>query len=74
MKITIGPFQAVDRTVRVTFKDGDFVHTRAVNAVTDPDGGYDKAATKARVDDVAQGVAAKRSRGVFHTSIIDPAE
>lgn len=66
MKITIGAFQAALRTVQVTFKDGDFVHTRTVNAVTDIDGSYDKAATKARVDEVAQGVAAKRARGVFH--------
>lgn len=68
MKITIGPLNPATGTVRVTFRDGDFVHIRDVNAVIDEANLYDKAATKARVDDVALGVAAKRACGVFDTA------
>jgi hypothetical protein len=67
MKISIGTFKAVDRSVRVTFTDGDFSHARNVNAVVDSDGAYDRKATAARVDEVALGVQAKRERGVFTT-------
>ena len=65
MKITIGRFNSADRSVRVTFSDGDFVHSRDVNAVLNSDGSYDRTGTRARVDQVAQGVAAKRALGVF---------
>jgi hypothetical protein len=72
MRTTIGTFKAVDRTVPVTFSDGEFVYRRNVNAVVDGDGNYDKAATRARVMDVALGVAAKRERGVFTTAAPEP--
>ena len=65
MRFTIGTFKAVDQSVPVTFKDGEFVHRRTVNAVIDEGGNYDKAATKARVEEVALGVAAKRARGAL---------
>lgn len=65
MKITIGAYDPASRSVPVSFKDGGFVHERRVNAVLDAAGAYDKAATKARVDEVALGVAAKRAAGVL---------
>lgn len=65
MKIRIQSFNAVDRTVAVTFTDGEFKHVRTVNAVLKADGSYDPAATRARVDQVAIGVQAKRDAGVF---------
>jgi len=73
MQIKIGRFQAVDGSVRVTFTDGDFTHTRTVNAVLTADGSYDRAATRERVAQVAMGVQAKRGAGVF-TTIAAPAE
>lgn len=65
MRSSIGNFIGVDRTVSVTFKDGTFTHKRTVNAVLKPDGSYDKAATKARVEEVAQGLARKREAGAL---------
>jgi hypothetical protein len=73
MKITISPLNPATGTVRATFKDGEFVHVRDVNAVIDEANLYDKAATKMRVDEVALGVAAKRARGVFDNTA-PPAE
>lgn len=61
----IGKFDPDTRSVPVTFTSGEIVHTRSVNAVLKDDGGYDKAATKARVDDVARGVAHKIELGVI---------
>jgi hypothetical protein len=65
MRTTIGTFDALDRTVPVTFTDTGFSHKRRVNAVVDADGSYDRAATKARVADVALGVDRKRQAGAF---------
>lgn len=59
MKITIGAYDATTRTVAVAFQEGEIDHKRAVNACHDTNGGYDEAATKARIDDVARGVAQK---------------
>lgn len=59
MKITIGAYDAASRTVTVAFEEGEIDHKRAVNACHDKAGAYDEAATKARVDDVARGVAQK---------------
>ena len=59
MKITIGAYDAATRTVTVTFEQGTIQHRRSVNACLDAKGGYDEAATAARVDDVARGVAQK---------------
>lgn len=67
MRISIGNFIGVDRTVPVSFTDGTFKHQRSVNAVIDADGNYDKAATKLRCLEVGAGVAAKRAAGVFET-------
>lgn len=65
MQIKIGKFDAETRSVPVTFTSGTIVHERSVNAVTKADGSYDRAATKARVDEVAQGVAHKIKLGVI---------
>lgn len=71
MKIRIDRFNAVDRTVRAIFTDGDFRHVRPVNAVLKADGTHDAAATRARVEQVAAGVAAKRAAGVFAVTTED---
>lgn len=65
MKITIGKFDTESRSVPVTFTSGDIVHKRSVNAVLKDDGSYDKAATKARVEEVARGVEHKIAAGVI---------
>lgn len=59
MKITIGAYDATTHTVPVTFAQGAIDHHRTVNACRDAQGGYDEAATRARIDDVARGVAQK---------------
>lgn len=65
LKIKIGAFDANTRSVPVTFTSGDIKHERSVNAVLKDDGTFDKAATKARVDEVARGVAHKIGLGVL---------
>lgn len=65
MDIRIGKLDADTRTVPVTFTSGDIKHERTVNAVLKDDGSYDKAGTKARVDEVAQGVEHKIKLGVI---------
>jgi hypothetical protein len=64
MNITIGKFDDASKTVPVVFKAGAIVHRRQVNAVI-TDGGYDKAATAARVREVAAGVGHKIEIGVI---------
>ncbi len=59
MRTIIGAYDATTRTVAVTFTAGLFVHRRTVNAVLTDAGSYDATATKARVADVARGVAQK---------------
>lgn len=61
----IGAYNADTRSVPVTFTSGEIVHKRDVNAVLKGDGSYDKAATKARVEEVAQGVEHKIAAGVI---------
>lgn len=61
----IGRFDAQSRTVPVIFTNGGIVHERRVNAVIRPDGSHDAKATKARVAEVARGVAAKIDLGVI---------
>jgi len=61
----IGKFDPDNRSVLVTFTNGEIVHTRNVNAVLKANGSYDKAATKDRVDDVARGVAHKIALGLI---------
>lgn len=65
MKVTIGRFDAASSTVPVTFEDGGKTHTRNVNAVIGEDGKHDRAATVARVDEVAAGVAHKFALGLL---------
>lgn len=65
MNITIGKFDRTTRTVPVTFEQDGKVHTRTVNAVIGPDGKHDRAATIARVDQVASGVAHKFALGLL---------
>ena len=70
MKTTTHGYDADKRTVSVTFDHEGVMHTRDVNACHDARGGYDKAATEARVAEVAAGVAVKIEAGV----ITKPAE
>lgn len=61
----IGTYASATRNVPVTFTAGEIVHKRDVNAVLKEDGTYDKTATKARVEEVARGVATKIALGVI---------
>ena len=61
----IGAFDKEKRNVPVTFTSGDIEHKRDVNAALKADGSYDKTATKARVEEVALGVAHKIGLGVI---------
>jgi hypothetical protein len=70
---TIGAYDAEKRTVPVTFTSGAIRHTREVNAVLDEGGAYDKAATRARVEQVALGVAHKIALGVIAEPVPEPA-
>lgn len=72
MKTTIGAYNAATRSVLVTFTHGGIVHRRSVNAVLTANGGYDKAATKARVEEVASGVEAKIACGAIVASTPSP--
>jgi len=72
LTIKIGAFDSGSRSVPVTFTGGDIKHERRVNAVLKEDGTYDKAATKARVDDVARGVAHKIGLGVIAVPLPEP--
>lgn len=73
MKTTIGPYNSDSKSVPVTFTEGEVRHERAVNAVHKEDGSYDKVATKARVAEVAMGVAVKISVGAIGTPpVIEP--
>ncbi len=65
MKITTGAYDPATKSVKATFAEGDVRHSRMVNAVLDDAGAYDKAATRARVDEVGRGVAAKMAIGVI---------
>jgi hypothetical protein len=70
---TIGAYDTQKRTVPVTFTSGAIRHTREVNAVLDEGGAYDKAATRARVEQVALGVAHKIALGVIAEPVPEPA-
>lgn len=65
MNVKVGRFDKASRTVRVTFTSGDIVHERRVNACLKPDGSHDSKATKARIAEVASGVAVKIGLGVI---------
>lgn len=65
MNIKIGAFDPEKRVVPVTFTSGEVEHKRDVNAALKSDGSYDKAATKARVEEVARGVEQKIALGVI---------
>lgn len=65
MKITIGRFDRATGSVPVTFEQGGKRHLRNVNAVIGADGKHDRAATLARVDEVAAGVAHKFTLGLL---------
>ena len=65
MKISIGKFDAQASTVPVTFAHAGVTHRRAVNACLTSDGKYDKAATEARVAEVAFGVEHKIAIGAI---------
>jgi hypothetical protein len=65
MEFRIGKFDASARTVPVTFEHAGVTHKRDVNACLTDAGSYDKKATTARVEEVAQGVAHKIELGVI---------
>ena len=65
MKIEIGAYDAERRTVAATFADQGITHRRDVNACHAPDGSYDAAATAARIESVAAGVAVKIAAGAI---------
>lgn len=65
MKVTVGRFDAATGTVPVTFEQNGKTHSRSVNAVIGEDAKHDRAATLARVDEVAAGVANKFALGVL---------
>lgn len=67
MKITIGKFDAATGQVAVTFEEGAKRHARTVNAVLGEGGKYDRKATRARVEEVAEGVARKFGMGLIGT-------
>lgn len=68
MNITIGKFDRATGTVPVTFEENGKSHSRNVNAVIGEGGKYDRTATKARVMEVAQGVAIKFAAGLIGSS------
>lgn len=74
MKITIGRFDPATGTVPVTFADGAHRHRRAVNAMMNAAGKYDRAATRAQVAEVAAGVANKFALGLLGMPIIEDSE
>lgn len=74
MKTRIGKFDPASGTVPVRFEQEGKVHERRVNAVLGEDGDYDAAATKARVEDVAAGVAHKFALGVLGGEAGAPAD
>lgn len=68
----IGAYDSDKRSVPVTFTSGEIEHNRSVNAVLDDNGTYDQAGTKARVEEVARGVAAKIELGVITVAEPEP--
>lgn len=65
MKTRISAYDPETRTVSVHFRKGSIVYRRSVNACLDEEGGYDRKATKARVAELAAGVAQKIELGVI---------
>lgn len=65
MKTTISAYDDKTGQVEVTFTLGKIKHTRLLNACHDEKGVYDIEATKERVAEVANGVAAKIAAGVI---------
>ncbi|WP_303828875.1 hypothetical protein [Asticcacaulis taihuensis] len=65
MKTTIGTFNSATRSVSVTFEHNGVTHTRDVNACLTDKGHYDKKATAARVQEVANGVTHKIESGAI---------
>ncbi|MBO9725165.1 MAG: hypothetical protein J7530_12370 [Novosphingobium sp.] len=68
----IGAYDKGKRTVAVTFISGEIEHKRDVNAVHKDDDSYDKAGTKARVAEVALGVAHKIGLGLITAPAPEP--
>jgi len=65
MKTTIGAYNSTTRAVTVTFDHNGVSHTRDVNACFTDKGHYDKKATTARVQEVANGVTVKIEGGAI---------
>lgn len=73
MQTSIGTFDSDSNSVEVTFEHDGVTFTRSVNACLDEEGQYDEAATAARVEAVARGVAHKIEIGVITNPRSDPA-
>ena len=71
MKITIGQHDAATNSVAVTFVHAGITHKRSVNACLKDDGSFDLKATKARVEEVAQGVEGKIALGLIVNATVE---
>lgn len=67
MEIAISRLNTSSRKVRATFTQGGLTHTREVNACIREDGTHDVDATRARIAEVAAGVAEKFALGLLST-------
>lgn len=74
MKTTIGPYNSLTKSVTATFEHNGVTHERSVNACHTEKGGYDKKATAARIEEVANGVAVKIDMGVITNTPTDGAQ
>lgn len=64
IKFKITKYDNEAAAVRVTFSKGKRIFKREVNAVMNPDGSINREATRARVAEVATGVAHKMELGL----------
>ncbi|MET3723447.1 hypothetical protein [Sphingomonas trueperi] len=71
MKTTINSVDAIAGTASVTFEHEGVTHTRDVNICRTAKSKYDSAATQARIDDVARGVAVKIAAGAITSSPLE---
>jgi len=65
MEIKIGTYDEERRIVPVTFRQGEIVHERQVNACHDESGAYDADATARRIEEIARGVSHKIALGII---------
>lgn len=65
MKITLGKLDPATGMIRITFTDGEWIHTRTMNPVLGAAGVLDRKATRARAEEVARGLDHKRALGLI---------